>query len=141
MTADQKESFVLALEEELLKGGVTLSEWATRISQEATETFVSGHHLAALLTAVAAIETHLRAEGSASKTRLQDLVTQSGLDEGIKIEVHVLRRYRNRWVHVNAPWDDDSLLREPEVAEQELFEMSKRSIAAMMKVLFSNQWV
>jgi hypothetical protein len=141
MTTAEKESFVLGREEELLKGGAVLSEWATRISQEATETFVAGHHLAALLTAVAAIETQLRAEGSADRTPLHDLIDQSSLDESLKADIHILRRYRNRWVHVNQPWDDDSLLQEPEAVEEELLDMSKRSVAAMMKVLFWNQWV
>lgn len=141
MTSVEKEFFILSLEEELLKGGVILSEWATRISQEATESFVNGHHLATLLTAMAAIETHLRSESCDAKTRLQDLINEATLDDSLKSEIHVLRRYRNRWVHVTEPWADNPLLETPEIVENDLFEMSKRSIAAMMRVLFSIQWV
>lgn len=141
MTPEQKEAFVLFLEDELLKGGVLLPEWTTRISQEATESFIGGQHLACLLTGMAAVETQLRSEHGDSKTRLQDLISQSGLTESLKTKLHALRRYRNRWVHVSDPWDDQVLLGESEIVEEELFQMSKLCVEVMLRVLFSNQWV
>lgn len=141
MTPEEKETFVLSLEDELLKGGVMLSEWATRISQEATESFVGGLHLASLLTGMAAIETHLRSEYGDAKTRLQDLIEKAEIPDSLKLEIHALRRYRNRWVHVAEPWDDEPLLDGPNALDEELFRMSKRCTEAMMRVLFSSQWV
>jgi hypothetical protein len=141
MTLEEKEAFVLSLEDELLKGGVMLPEWTTRISQEAIESFVGGRHLACLLTGMAAIETQLRSDHGGSQTRLQDLVKESGFPNALKESLHSLRRYRNRWVHVSDPWDDQVLLGKSDAVEEELFQMSKLCVELMMRVLFSKQWV
>jgi len=62
MTEDDRWKFIIELDEELLKGGVMLSEWCSFIVREADTTFASGSFLAAIITAMAAIETYLRSE-------------------------------------------------------------------------------
>jgi hypothetical protein len=49
---------LLALDEELLKGGVILSEWYSFIVREADTAFAGGAYLASILTAVSGIETY-----------------------------------------------------------------------------------
>ena len=51
---------LVCLDEELLLGNVVLSEWAAFIVREADMAFALGADLASILTAVSAIETHLR---------------------------------------------------------------------------------
>jgi ferric-dicitrate binding protein FerR (iron transport regulator) len=70
---------------------------------------VAGFYLATLVTAVAAIETQLRAEYGTGIKRFHELIDGSDLSENLKSEIHLLRRYRNRWVHVSDPWDDNRI--------------------------------
>ena len=62
MTEDERRAFICALDEELLKGGIILSEWTTFLAKDAEEALCLGAYLASILTAAAAIESHLRFE-------------------------------------------------------------------------------
>ena len=135
-------ALLLQLDDELLRGGVVLSEWCTFLIREADEAFEAGAYLASLLTAMAAIETFLRAEvHSGKKKRLVDLIEHSGLDLELIDTLNDLRLYRNRWVHTNDPWDDDEFLTSPEVIEQELESKAFAGVRALRLVVYSNQWV
>nr|AAX14924.1 ORF97 [Xanthomonas translucens pv. translucens] len=67
MTPDDRWSHLAALDEELLKGGVILSEWCSVIVRETDIAFVHSAHLASILTAMSGIETYLRSEYAQSK--------------------------------------------------------------------------
>ena len=62
MTEEERWNHLVALDDEIPKGGVILSEWCSLIVREADIAFVKGANLATILTAIAGIETHLRAE-------------------------------------------------------------------------------
>jgi len=62
MTEDERRAFIFALDEELLKGGIILSEWTTFLAKDAEGALCLGAYLASILTAAAAIESHLRFE-------------------------------------------------------------------------------
>jgi hypothetical protein len=141
MTEDEKWGYLVGLDETLLKGGVILSEWATYLVKSADLAFVGGSHLASIITGLAAIETHLRGEEGSSNKRLCDLIEQSDLGEHLKQELHILRKYRNRWVHVTDPWDDDDLIESPEQHEGELEEMAKRCAVALRQTIYANPWI
>jgi len=49
MNKDERWKHLVALDEELLKGGVILSEWCSFIVREADSAFVHGAHLASIL--------------------------------------------------------------------------------------------
>jgi hypothetical protein len=67
-------------------------------------------NLASILTAVSGIETYLRSEHSATgKERLVELINQASLDDKLKNDLHTLRTYGNKWVHIDDPWDDADL--------------------------------
>jgi hypothetical protein len=133
--------YLISLEDELLLGGVILSEWCTFISCEADTAFALGANLSAILTAVAAIETHLRAESVRdSHEVLAKLIDGAGFSPGLRSDLHRLRRYRNNWVHVNDPWDDHGLLQEPIEHEEALAEMARLAMRTMRHVLYSNPW-
>lgn len=142
MNTDERLALIVTLDEELLRGGVILSEWCAFIVREADTAFVNGAHLASILTAVSAIETCLRSEHAATgKERLVELIDSSSIDAGLKRDLHVLRKYRNRWVHVAEPWNDSKLLEQPEVTERELEDMALFAARALRRTIYENQWV
>ena len=141
MTEEHRWELLSQLDEELLQGGVILSEWCTFLTKEAETTFAKGTFLATILTSLAAIETHLRAEeGTSSTRRLVDLIEKSGLEADLVQDLHTLRKYRNRWVHVSDPWDDQVLLENPAQAESELERMALLAVKSMLRTIYSSQW-
>lgn len=125
MKEEDRWSFISALDEELLRGGVLLSEWCIFIIKEADVAFVGGANLAAILTSVSGIETYLRSEYSETrKERLVELINGAPISNDLKTDLHALRKYRNKWVHVDAPEDDTALLEAPDEMEAELGAMA-----------------
>ena len=142
MTEDERWAHLVALDDELLKGGVILSEWCTFIVRDADTAFAGGAHLAAILTAVSGIETYLRSEHSVTtKERLVELINQAGIDADLKADLHTLRKYPYRWVHVDSLWEDEALLIHPEVIEGELEEMAFFAVRALRRTIYENQRV
>lgn len=72
--------------------------------------FVAGAHVASIITSLAGVETHLCGEGRISKHRLIDLISRSDLGEDLKQGLQILRKYRNKWVRVMDPSDDNTSL-------------------------------
>jgi hypothetical protein len=137
---DDPWEFLLKLDEELLIGGVILSEWCTFIVRDHDTAFASGAHLSSILAAVSGIETYLRSEyGGEKKQSLHDLINSSPIKPELKDDLHRLRKYRNRWVHVEAPWADEELLDNPDKYEQELEEMGKFAARALRRTIYENQ--
>jgi len=121
MKTNKRWEYLLALDDELLLGGVLLSEWCSFIVREFDTAFASGAFLASILTAVSAIETYLYSEYcEKNKNTLFDLINQSPIDEQLKSDIHVLRKYRNKWVHVENPRSDEQLIETPELFEKKL---------------------
>lgn len=142
MSQDDRWAQIVALDEELLKGGVILSEWSSFIVREADVAFAAGADLASLLTAVSGIEAYLRSEHSETgKERLIELINRASIDAGLKDDLHVLRKYRNKWVHVDEPWNDSNLLERPEETEQELERMALFAARALRRTIYENPWV
>jgi uncharacterized protein YutE (UPF0331/DUF86 family) len=134
--------FINGLDEDLLKGGVILSEWCAFIVREADLAFAKGADLASILTAMAGIETYLRSEYAQSqKDRFYELIDMAQLDAELTETLHQLRKYRNKWVHVSEPWDDAKILENPQLYEQELEEMAILAARTLRQVLYENQWV
>lgn len=57
-----KWEFILQIEEELLMGGVILSEWSVFLAKDTEIAYCAGANIAAILAAQATIESHLRYE-------------------------------------------------------------------------------
>ena len=142
MNESERWEYLVALDEELLKGGVIISEWCSFIIREADNTFAQGAYLASILTAVAGIETYLRSEYTKNKReRLFKLIDSSPIDDELKKDLHKLRIYRNKWVHVDDPWGDESLLENPELYEEELEEMAFFAVKLLRRTIYENPWV
>lgn len=134
--------YLHTLDEELLKGGVTLSEWCSFIVCQTDEAFVAGANLAAILTAVSGAETYLRSEYSTGAgEKFYTLIEQANIETRLKDDLHALRKYRNKWVHVDDPWDDQDLINQPERYEEELEKMAVFSVRLLRQLIYENQWV
>ncbi|WP_370203233.1 hypothetical protein [Alloalcanivorax venustensis] len=142
MNEAERWNHILSLDEELLKGGVILSEWCSFIVRESDSAFVHGANLASILTAVSGIETYLRSEyAKKERSTLFELINDAPIADDLRFDLHTLRKYRNKWVHVNDPWDDQSLIDTPEEAERELEEMALFAARALRRTIYENQWV
>jgi hypothetical protein len=64
------------------------------------------------------------------------LIEKSNLSDELKKELHDLRKYRNKWVDVNDPSNDNELLERPDYYENELSEFSKATIKTMLKTIY-----
>jgi hypothetical protein len=119
-----------------------LSEWCLFIVRESDLAFVHGANLASILTAVSGIETYLRSEYSEKeRSSLFALIDGSYIAEDLRSDLHKLRKYRNKWVHVNDPWGDQKLIDAPEESEKELEEMALFAVRALRRTIYDNQWV
>jgi hypothetical protein len=142
MNEEERWDHLVDLDEEFLKGGVILSEWCSFIVRETDTAFVHGAFLASILTAVSGIETYLRSEhGNNVKERLYDLINLASIEDDLKNDLHTLRTYRNKWVHVNDPWRDEKLIESPEKFEKELEEMALFAARALRRTIYENQWI
>jgi len=142
MSEDEHWAHLVALDEELLQGGVALSEWCSMIVREADIAFTKGAYLAAILTSVAGIESHLRSEQCQSDhARLVELINQAQLEEDLKTDLHALRKYRNNWVHIESPWEDEAPLQHPEYFAAELKNMAFFAIRLLRKTLYAHPWI
>jgi len=131
-------------DDELLLGGVMLSEWATFLIQDADVAFCAGADLAALLTAQAAMEAHLKHQyGDTPEARpgFAQLIDTSPLPPELRRRLHEVRRYRNRWVHVRDPDEDSHLIERPDRHRSELSLMSTRAMRLLREVIYLDQFV
>jgi hypothetical protein len=142
MNNEKRWEYLTSLDEELLQGGIVLSEWCACIVREADLAFVHSAHLATILTAMSGIETHLRWElCSKGNERLVELLDRASIPAGLKEELHALRKYRNGWVHVADPWEDTSPLERPTELEDELERMAFRAVRLLRQTIYLGQSV
>ncbi|MCM1567491.1 MAG: hypothetical protein NC238_16410 [Dehalobacter sp.] len=145
MNEDEKWKYIVDLDDELLQGGVILSEWSTFLINDADTAFCKGAYLATILTAVAGIESHLRFEYQNQTHKkdlcLYELIEYSPIVNELKQELHALRKYRNQWVHVNEPQDDEELLDNPSKVENEIEMVAINAIKLLRQVIYMEQFV
>lgn len=142
MNRAEREEYFLQQEDELLKGGAAFSEWCTFISKSVYDAFVNGADLATVITAVVCIETYLKTEnmGSKNKNLAQLIDEEPFLSDDEKEQLHILRKYRNGWVHADR-LDDTDLLKDEEPYSKELENMAFLSIKMLLTVLFSHPFI
>ncbi|MGC3971582.1 MAG: hypothetical protein QM775_30840 [Pirellulales bacterium] len=144
MNTEQKWAYLAKLDDEL-GGGVMLSEWTCILVKDVDIAFCNHASLSAILAAQSAIECHLRFEfsGCLSGNRggFYDLIEQSPLEPSMKADMHRLRRFRNRWVHVNDPADDEGVLARSESLEAETEEFAVFCMRLLRQTLYLFQCV
>lgn len=140
MSESDRNSLILDLDDELLKGSVVLSEWCAFVVREADTAFVRGAFLASILTAVSGIETYLRSEYSGTgENSLFKLIDQAPVEDDLKRDLHKLRKYRNKWVHIKNPADDRFILEFLERTEKDLESMAYFAARCLRRTIYENQ--
>ncbi len=145
MTEQEKWDYVNSLDEELLQGGVILSEWTIFLVKDAEVAFCGHANLASILACQAAIESHLRFDYSTPEQLkgwgFYQLIESSLLNKDLKDELHELRKFRNTWIHVKDPSNDSDLLEKPKYHENELEQFAKKSIKIMLRAIYNNSMI
>lgn len=142
MNSAERSDYVVRLDDELLMGGVILSEWSVFLAKSADTAFVAGADLATILTAQAAMECHLRYEYRGDKgAGFYQLIESSPLPPEMCERLHTIRRFRNRWVHVPEPHLDEHLLTDVADSEVELETIAIESMRLMRQVLYYEVWL
>lgn len=142
MNKAERLEYLLALDEEILKGGVILSEWCSFIVRESDLAFVNGANLAAILTGASGVETYLRSECiEKNRSTLFELIENSPVSSDLRADLHTLRKYRNMWVHVEEPWNDQKLIGSPTESEIELAKMALFAARVLRKTIYENCWI
>jgi hypothetical protein len=142
MNEQERRQRISQLDAEMLGGQVFLSAWCAFIVNETDTAFVHGAFLAAILTAVAGIETCFRFEYRAGERQgLNDLINDATVDEDLRQDLHTLRKYRNQWVHINDPWNDDKLIQSPEELRNELERTALFAVTTLRRVMYDHQWI
>lgn len=138
----EREDYILEQEELLLKGGAAFSGWCTFILKSVYEAFICGADLATVITSMACIETYFRTEsmytGKMSLAKMID--EESFLSKDEKLQLHELRKYRNRWVHLHE-LDDSDISNDEDKYLEEAEKMSFMAIRLLLTVLFSCPFV
>lgn len=139
--SEDRWSYLVGLDDELLLGSAVVSEWAAFMVRQADIAFAMGADLATILAVVSAIETHLRAGYGNNSDRLSRLINLARIDESLRADLHDLRRYRNRWVHVDSPNEDSDVLENPQHFEAELASRARMAVRVLRRTLYYQQGV
>lgn len=142
MDQHERQQLLFDLDEDLLIGGVVLSEWCVLIVRECDLAFVAGADLATIITAAAAMETHLRAEyGGSEKLSFAELINRAPIDPQLAERLHRIRQYRNRWVHVATPAQDACFSSDSPDIARELQSIAIFAQRVLRETLYENQWL
>lgn len=145
MNQEERWNYLLQLDEKLLVGGAVISEWTTFLVRDTDIAFCSGANLATILVGQAAIEAYLRyayiSSSQGNNEGFYTLIELAPISLNLKSRLHTIRKYRNRWVHVNEPQKDDNLLERPEYYEQELEKMALLTVTVLREIIYLEQFI
>jgi len=143
MTENERWEQLVLLDEKYLEGGIILSEWCSFLCRDTELAYASGAFLSTIITAVAGIEAYLRSEYKHDEkhTSLFKLIKESPIEPKLKEDIQVLRKYRNKWVHIDNPWEDEILLEKAEDYEKQIEEMALFAIDVLLRTIYENPWI
>ncbi len=142
MTIASRTQHLEDLDNNLLQGGVMLSEWCVFIVQDIDTVFEAGADIAVIVLAASAIEAHIRYEMEChGKKNLVALIDDFELDERLRSELQILRKYRNKWVHISYPENDRVPLDAPEAVRAENKAMAYLAVRVVREIMYSNPWI
>ncbi len=133
-------AWLAQLDEEMLQGGVMMSDFANELIRNADLCFASGAFVACLVMSGATIETWLREECT-DGDRFIELIDASDFDASTKAAMHDLRRERNRWVHIDNPWEECDLEDQYSRGHPDLESKCRGALRLMRSVVYSTPWL
>ena len=137
--SENRWDYLIALDDELLLGNVLVSEWAAFVIREADMAFAMGADLASILTAVSAIETHLRAEYGNNSDRLVQLIDRAAIDEGLRGGPSRSPSVSESLGACRLPHEDSEVLEHPEGFEAELASRATLAARILRRTLYHEQ--
>jgi len=138
MNRSERADYFLYLNDKYLIRGASIPEWCIFISESAYNAFINFADLAAVITALVGIESFLRIDnGNIKYKNLITLIDEyKYIDTKTKNQIHVLRKYRNRWVHFGEV-DENPILENKQFYVDEAEKMSILAMDLMMRALLS----
>lgn len=137
-----KWNYLVALDDELLKGGAIINVKASTLVQNADIAYCSGAPVAAIVLAVAAMESHMRSEyGLASARGFKDVIDASNFDDVTRKALHALRIERNHWVHARDEGEADNWLNNDIAGAERLEPVARDAVRLLRVVLYENPWI
>ncbi|MEI4197506.1 hypothetical protein [Roseovarius sp. E0-M6] len=137
----ERDQWALDLEEHLLQGGASFSEWATLMSYEAHTCFVAGADISTIILCASTCEAYLKTEQSDYDAKLYILIEKYELDDELKNRIHKLRKLRNSWVHSLQANGQKEISCYSDAYTPSLERDAKFAYETMLMLLFSNPFV
>lgn len=113
----QREQRLLDIQDDVLKGGISVQDWTTFQLENAYIAYIAGANLACVIMCQASIESYIRDDEMLDKRSFYDLIEASSYDYTTKQKLHKLRIYRNSWAHV----DNEKAIDYVELEEMAMF--------------------
>lgn len=98
---NKREKVLLDIQEDVLKGGICVQDWTTFQLENAFISYCAGATLSCVIMCQTAIESYMRDDEQLNDRSFYKLIDNSSFDQEMKIKLHKLREYRNKWVHMN----------------------------------------
>lgn len=117
----QRENLLIKIQDGVLKGGICVQDWTTFQLENAYIAFCSGADLACILMCQAAIESYMRDDEQLSDRNFYDLIEHCSYNDDMKLELHKLRKYRNKWIHINEQNDSEFNIDYKELEDMSVF--------------------
>lgn len=92
---------MLAIQDDVLKGGICIQDWTTFQLENAYISYCAGANLSCIIMCQASIESFMRDDEHLSNRSFYDLIESCSYSLEIKNKLHKLRNYRNKWTHIN----------------------------------------
>lgn len=115
-----REKILLALQDEVLKGGICVQDWTTYQLENAYLSFCAGAYLSCIVMCQAAIESFMRDDERLTDCSFYNLVENSSYDSELKMKLHKLRNYRNSWTHINEH-EEEFRISDEQIMEMAIF--------------------
>lgn len=117
---DKREIILLAIQDEVLKGGLCVQDWTTFQLENAYISYCAGATLSCIIMCQAAIESYMRDDEQLSDRSFYDLIEKCSYNQVIKGKLHKLREFRNKWTHINEQ-NNEFVIDNKELEEMAIF--------------------
>lgn len=97
---EKRKQILLQIQDEVLRGGICFDDLTSFQLENAYIAFCAGADLACLVMCQAALESYIKDDENIESNRFYDIVENSSYSDEIKQQLHHLRQYRNKWMHI-----------------------------------------
>lgn len=115
---EKREQILLQIQDEVLRGGICFDDLTSFQLENAYIAFCAGADLACLVMCQAALESYIKDDENIESNRFYDIIENCSYSDDIKQQLHHLRQYRNKWMHINIKKDTDFNIDEIELMQE-----------------------